>query len=120
MKVRGVRGATTVAEDSKTAVSEAVVELLSTIFEKNEIQEADLVSIFFTSTPDLTSEFPATAARSLGLVDTPLICAQEINVHGSLPMTIRVLLHAYSQREKGQIEHIYLRGATVLRKDLNK
>ena len=120
MKVRAIRGATTVDVDSKAAIEEAVVDLIRTLLSKNELVEEDLISLLFTSTPDLTSEFPATAARSAGLADTPLICAQELDIQEALPRTIRVMVHAYSVREKNQIEHIYLNGAVSLRKDLNR
>ncbi len=120
MKVRAIRGATTVESDTKAAIEGAVVELIKALLEKNELIEEDLISILFTATPDLTSEFPATAARRAGLSDTPLICAQELDINGALPKTIRVMVHAYSKRSKSEIEHIYLNGAVVLRKDLNR
>ena len=120
MQVRAIRGAISVPENSKEAISSAVVELLKKILEVNELSEDDLISVLFTVTGDLNQEFPATAARSLGLANTPLICAREIDVPGSMSGIIRILIHAYSRRSKFEIEHIYLRDAAKLRKDLSK
>ena len=120
MLVRAIRGATTVLEDSKAAITEATLELLKKMMLANKLEEGDLISILFTATGDLTSEFPATAARQMGLANTPLICATEISVPGSLPRTLRVLIHAYSELSKEKIEHIYLREAINLRRDISK
>ena len=120
MSIRAIRGATTVDVDSKAAIEEAVTELLTAVMSQNEIMEKDLISILFTATQDLKSEFPATAARKVGLKDTPLICAVELDIEGALPRTIRLMAHVESSRSKAEIAHIYLRGATSLRKDLNK
>ena len=120
MSIRGIRGATSIAIDSKEAMEEAVVELLSEILKRNGLVEDDLISILFTATPDIKSEFPATAARKVGLSDTPLICAQELDIAGALPRTIRVLLHAESDKSKGELEHVYLREAVTLRKDFKR
>ena len=120
MKVRAIRGATTVDLDSQESIEDAVSELLSELFSANGLKQADLISIYFTSTPDLVSEFPATAARKLGLSDTPLICSSEIAVPGSLEKCIRVMVHAYTALEKSEIKHQYLRKATSLRKDLTQ
>jgi chorismate mutase len=84
----------------------------------NEIANEDLISILFTATPDLKSEFPAVGVRMYGINDVPLICAQEIDVSGSLPRTIRVLIHAESMRSRSEVIHKYLRGAQILRPDL--
>jgi chorismate mutase len=106
--------------DSKAAIEEAVVELLDAVMFENKISEENLISILFTATPDLKSEFPATAARKVGLKDTPLICALELDIAGALPKTIRLMAHVESDLSKAEIGHIYLRGATALRKDLNR
>jgi chorismate mutase len=113
-----VRGATTVEEDSAAAIRERTTEVLEAMLERNAITPDDLVSIVFTATPDLVSEFPAVAARSLGLAQTPLLCSQEIPVTGSVPRCIRVLMHAYSARPRDEIRHAYLHGARQLRTDL--
>ena len=119
MKIRAIRGATTVASDDKTEITKSVVELLSEIFSSNGLNQSDLISILFTPPPDLPSHLPATAARELGLSDTPLICATELDIKDGLPRCIRVLVSAYSNLEKAEIKHIYLRDAVMLRKDIS-
>jgi len=116
--VRAFRGATQLSVDSKAEMREAVVELLQEVLKANSISFDDLISILFTATPDLQSDFPAAGVRELGLVDLPLICAQELDVNGSLPRTIRLLIHANSSLTRGEVTHKYLRGAAVLRPDL--
>jgi chorismate mutase len=118
MRVRAIRGATQLRHDDPLEMQEAVTELLSAIFAENEISHDDLISIHFTSTTDLVSDFPAKSARSLDLGLIPLICSTEIPVPGSLPRVIRVMVHAYSKRSHAEIVHIYRRGAEVLRRDL--
>ncbi len=118
MKVRAFRGATQLTVDDAVEMESAVCELLEEIFSANQISHDDLISILFTVTPDLHSEFPAKTARSLNLGDVPLICALEIDVPAALPRVIRVMVHAYSDREKSEIRHIYRRGAEVLRRDI--
>ena len=119
-QVRAFRGATQLAEDTATQMASAVTELLREIMSQNGLEEGDLISVLFTATQDLVSDFPATGARSMGFGDVPLMCAAEIAVVGSLPRCVRVMLHARTTRERGDIKHIYLRGASVLRKDLQK
>ena len=116
--VRAFRGATQLLADDKLEMRGAVVELLQEILLGNEIANEDLISILFTATPDLKSEFPAVGVRMYGINDVPLICAQEIDVSGSLPRTIRVLIHAESMRPRSEVIHKYLRGAQILRPDL--
>ena len=116
--VRAFRGATQLLADDKLEMRGAVVELLQEILFGNEIANEDLISILFTATPDLKSEFPAVGVRMYGINDVPLICAQEIDVSGSLPRTIRVLIHAESLRSRSEVIHKYLRGAQILRPDL--
>ena len=118
MKVRAIRGATQLSEDDSAQMAEAVTELLKELFEKNDLDKEDLISILFTSTGDLRSDFPAAAARTLDLGDIPLICALEIPVAGSLPRVVRVMVHAHSERYHAEIKHIYKRGAEVLRRDI--
>jgi chorismate mutase len=96
----------------------AVVELLEEVLAANSLKNDDLISILFTATPDIQSDFPAAAVRELGLTDLPLICAQELDVKGALPRTIRLLIHANSPLSRGEVTHKYLRGAAVLRPDL--
>ena len=97
---------------------EAVVELMTAIMNSNSLIAEDLISVLFTCTPDLTADFPAASARAMGLGNVPLLCAVEIAVPESLPRTIRVLVHVNTGLSQNEISHIYLRGATVLRKDL--
>src|SRR5215831_955922 len=116
--VRAVRGAIQVAEDERDAILSATTELINELLKRNEIDPADLVSMIFTATPDLTAEFPAYAARQLGLTDVPLLCATEIAVPGAMPRVLRVLVHAESDRSREAIRHVYLGGAAALRTDL--
>lgn len=118
MRVRGFRGATTVASDTKEAVVAATGTLLEEMLRRNDLPREDLVSIIFTATADLRSEFPAVAARSMGISDVPLLCARELDIEGAMPRCIRVLLHAYSARPAGEIRHVYLGEARALRDDL--
>lgn len=118
MRVRAIRGATQLLVDEPAEMAIAVTELLTEIFEKNSLAKADLISIFFTSTQDLISDFPAAAARRLDLGDIPLMCAREIPVSGALARVVRVMVHAYSDLSHAQIRHIYTRGAEALRRDI--
>jgi chorismate mutase len=118
MRIRGIRGAIQLDKDSAEEMVEAVSELLTQMLTANQIDTEDLISIIFTATPDLTSEFPAVAARKIGLGTVPLLCSVEIDVAEALPRVVRVLMHAHLERSLGDVKHIYLRGATVLRKDL--
>ena len=113
--VRAVRGATTVAADEPSLIREAVTELLEAILTDNDMLPAEVISAVFTATPDLVSEFPAHAARLYGWNDIPLLCAQELPVHGALPRCIRIMLHAETRRLRNEIRHVYLRDAVLLR-----
>lgn len=113
-----VRGAITIPEDSPNEVAAATKELLIKIFDENRIEPDKIVSIIFTVTPDISSEFPATAARQLGLDDTPLLCTREIPKPGSLLLCIRILMHFYTTLAKSEIKAVYLRDAVKLRPDL--
>jgi chorismate mutase len=115
--LRAIRGAITVPEDTRDAIRQATLELLETIVARNDLKHDDLVSIIFTATQDLVSEFPAVAARELGLSNVPLLCTQEIPVTGSLARCIRVMIHCYAPPER-RIRHVYLREARQLRLDL--
>lgn len=114
----GVRGATTVPEDTAEQILKRTIEVLEEMLERNGIGIDDIVSVIFTATPDLVSEFPAAAARELGLSRVPLLCSQEIPVAGSMERCIRVLMHAYSPRRPAEIRHPYLHEARQLRMDL--
>lgn len=116
--IRAVRGAIQVDRDEPDDILAGTRELLTEVVHRNGIEPADLISIVFTLTPDLTSCFPATAARDLGLVDVPLLCATEVAVPGALPRVVRLLAHIESDRPRSAVRHVYLRGATRLRPDL--
>ena len=118
MSVRAVRGAIQVDADERDQVLEASTELLTAVLERNQLSSADLISVLFTATPDLTSEFPAYAARMMGITDVPLMCASEINVAGAMPRVLRLLAHVETDLAREDIRHVYLRGAAGLRTDL--
>lgn len=114
---RGVRGATTVEEDSRAAILSATCELLTQIVEANGICPDDVASVIFSTTPDLTSEFPALAARQLGWNDVALLCVHEMAVPHGLKQCIRILLHWNTEKLASEIQHIYLKDAVKLRPD---
>ena len=118
MAVRAVRGATQVDEDDRAQVLDATTELLVAVLERNGLAPDDLISVIFTATPDLRSEFPAYAARQMGITDVPLLCATEIAVPGSMPRVLRLLAHVETALTRAQVRHVYLRGAAGLRTDL--
>jgi chorismate mutase len=118
MSVRAVRGATQVERDDRDLVLSAAGELVSAVLERNAITHDSLISVIFTATPDLTSEFPAYAARRLGITDVPLLCASEIDVPGAMPRVLRLLAHFESDVPRAEIRHVYLHGAAALRTDL--
>ena len=118
MKSYGIRGAASIEGDSVDQVDAAVSKLMDEILKKNGLTEADLVSILFTCTNDIHSVFPATSARKFGLKNTPLICAVEMEVPGSLPLIIRALVTCQKE-EKFIPTHIYLGRAKALRPDLS-
>lgn len=118
MRVRALRGATTVAADDADAIASATGELIEEMLRRNEVDPGDLISAVFTATPDLTAGFPAAAARALGISDVPLLCAQEIPVRGALQRCVRVLMHIHSARDRAELRHVYLNEAVDLRSDL--
>ncbi len=114
---RGVRGATTVKENSVEAILAATRELLYTMVRHNDIDPQDVASAYFTTTTDINAIYPATAARQLGWFDVPLLCGHEMEVPGSLQKCIRILLHWNTDKTPQEIIHVYLREATSLRPD---
>lgn len=119
MPTRGIRGATTVAENEAETILQATRELLEAILKENEgMTTEDIGSAVFTVTEDLTATFPAQAARQMGWGLVPMMCAREIPVPGSLPRVIRVLVHWNTETPQGDIKHVYLRDAVKLRPDL--
>jgi len=116
--IRGIRGATTVTQDDADEILNRTAELLLQMAEQNAVQPDDIASILFTLSPDLRATFPAEAARKIGWKYVPVICARELDVPHGLPKTVRVLMHAESNRSPKEIRHVYLEGAVVLREDL--
>ena len=119
MICRGVRGATTVESNSREEILTATRQLLALMIRLNDIQADDVGSAIFSITQDLDAEFPALAARQLGWLDVPLICTHEVNVPGSLPNCIRILLHWNTDKAQSEIQHVYIKGAIKLRPDLS-
>lgn len=116
--VRALRGATTVDVDTPEQIHERVGALVERMLAVNEIDKDDLISVVFTATDDVTSMFPAAAARAIGLGDVPLLCARELAIDGGTPRCIRVLMHLTTDRSRAELRHIYLAGAEGLRDDL--
>ena len=116
--LRALRGATTVDDDTPDQVRQRVVALLEAMFSRNQVGHDDVVSIVFTATEDVRSLFPAAAARTIGLGDVPMLCARELDIVGSTPRCIRVLMHLDTARTRADLRHVYLEGASMLRDDL--
>ena len=116
--VRALRGATTIDADSVEQITERVQTLVRRMLDDNAVAKDDVISILFTATDDVTSMFPATAARAIGLGDVPLICARELSIEGGTPLCIRVLMHLSTDRARSELHHVYLEGARGLRDDL--
>lgn len=112
---RGVRGATTVSENTAEEILEATSDLLTALIRLNEIEPEDVVSAVFTTTTDLTASFPALAARDLGWTEVPLLCTHEMAVPGALGKVVRILLHINTTRQHGEIRHVYVKDARALR-----
>lgn len=117
---RGVRGATTIPENTREAILLGTRQLLALMIRRNEIDSEDVASAVFTVTSDVQAEFPALAARQLGWIDVPLLCGYEVEVPGSLPMCIRIMLHWNTSKSQKEIHHVYIHDAVALRPDLIK
>lgn len=124
MPVRGIRGATTAAEDTADAIKEATAELLHELATGNDLDPSEVAFIHFITTRDLVAEFPARAAREMGWVDVPLLCGHEMDVPPtnprSVPRCIRILLLYNTDRPQSAMRHVYLRGATAIKEDLDE
>ena len=116
-RLYALRGATSVDADTSAAITARTAELLAALIERNSVIVEDIVSVIFSATPDLRADFPAVAARSIGLSHTPLLCCQEIPVKDAIPRCIRVLMHVYLPRG-ADVRHVYLHEARQLRLDL--
>lgn len=119
LMVRGVRGATTVPENTAEAIIKATAELLQRMIDVNEIEEKYVASVIFTTTPDLNAAYPAQAARAVGWQHTALLGCQEIDVPDGLERCIRVLIHWNTSKQLEEVQHVYMHGAEQLRPDLN-
>jgi chorismate mutase len=120
MACRGVRGATTVERNEREEILAATRQLLALMLRQNQIKPEDVASAIFTTTPDIDAEFPALAARQLGLLDVPLLCGHEMAVPGSLTLCVRILLHWNTGKAQSEIQHVYIREAQRLRPDIQK
>ena len=120
MAVRAVRGATQLDEDTREHMLDRVAEMVLDVMESNGLEVDDFISVIFTATSDLVSEFPAYAARRLGFGDVPLICARELEIAGSMPRVVRMMAHVETDLSRGEVTHVYLHGAANLRRDLTK
>ena len=118
MRVRAIRGATQLDEDTREHMLERVAEMVTDVMNANDLVVEDFISIIFTATSDLRSEFPAYAARRLGFDDVPLICARELEIEGSMPRVVRMLAHVETHLGRADVTHVYLHGAANLRRDL--
>ena len=116
--VRGLRGATTVDDDTVEQIADRTKALVQEMLDSNGVSKDDLISILFTATDDIHAMFPATAARHIGLGDVPLICARELDIAGGTPRCIRVLMHLTTDKRRDELHHVYLEGARGLRDDL--
>ncbi len=119
MLTRGIRGATTLKENSAEAIKSAVVELLGEIIKLNEVQKEDIAFIIFTVTSDVNADFPAKYARlEMGFDTVPMMCYREMEVEGSMPLCMRILVTVNTEKTQKEIKHCYQKGAKALRKDL--
>jgi chorismate mutase len=118
VSVRAVRGAVQVDVDEREEVLARTRDLVSEVVRANDLTLDDFISVIFTSTADLVSEFPAVAARELGMGDVPLMCARELEIAGSMPRVIRLMAHVETTRTRSEVKHVYLNGAQALRRDI--
>jgi len=118
VSVRAIRGAVQVEADEREQVLDATRELVAEVIRVNDLSLDDFISVIFTSTADLVSEFPAVAARELGMGDVPLMCARELEIGGSMPRVVRLMAHVETTRTRAEVRHVYLRGAQALRRDI--
>lgn len=116
--MRAIRGAIQVAADDREMILDATAELVAEVLDRNGLTADDVISVIFSATPDLSAEFPALAARKIGFQEVPLLCCAEIAVPGSMPRVVRLMMHVQTERERADIQHVYLRGAVALRLDI--
>jgi chorismate mutase len=118
--VRAVRGATQLERDDRDHMLERVAELVVGVMDANGLEVDDFISVIFTATSDLVSEFPAYAARRLGFGEVPLLCARELEIEDSMPRVVRLLAHVETDLPRADVTHVYLHGAAALRSDLTR
>lgn len=120
VQLAALRGATTLDSDSRDEVMARTAEMLEALLQRNGLAAGDIVSLLFTATDDIHSEFPAAAVRAAGISDVPMLCARELAIEGGsgIPLCIRVLAHVYTARPRAELRHAYLRDARQLRSDL--
>ncbi len=118
MAVRAIRGAVQVDADERQAILDATAELVREVMSRNELSTDQVISVLFSATSDLSAEFPALAARSLGFQEVPLLCCTEINVPAAMPRVVRLMMLVETERARPAIQHVYLRGAAALRLDI--
>ena len=118
MAVRAIRGAVQVDADERQAILDATSELVTEVMSRNALTTDEVISVIFTATPDLTAEFPALAARSLGFQEVPLLCCTEINRPAAMPRVVRLMMHVETDLARPRVQHVYLRGAAALRLDI--
>lgn len=119
-RLAAVRGATTLDADTREQVLSRTAEMLGALLARNDLDTVDVVSLLFTATPDVHSEFPAAAVREAGIADVPMLCARELAIESDsgIPLCVRVMAHVYTDRPRSKLRHVYLRGAGQLRSDL--
>ena len=118
MVLRAIRGAIQVPANTATDIAAGVKELIAAVLAANELAASEVISVFFTSTIDLNAAFPAAACREMGFANVPLLGSVEVNVPGALDRTIRAMLHVETEKTPEEISHIYLHGASALRRDI--
>ncbi len=119
-RLAALRGATTLDADTRDEVMARTAEMLQSLLARNDLEPGDIVSLLFTATDDIHSEFPAAAVRAAGISDVPMLCARELAIEGGsgIPLCVRVLAHVYTDRRRSDLRHAYLRDARQLRSDL--
>jgi chorismate mutase len=120
VSTRAIRGATQLENDDREHMLDRVAEMVTDVMAANDLDVDDFISVIFTATSDLVSEFPAYAARRLGFGDVPLLCARELEIAGSMPRVVRMLAHVETELARDAITHVYLHGAAQLRTDLTR
>lgn len=120
MIVRALRGAITAENNNAKEITDNTIALLNEMFKQNNLEKEDIVCIIFTLTEDLDAEFPAVAARKIGLVDVPLLCLKELSIKDSLSKCIRIMIQFNTEKSNKDLHHVFMKDAKILRPDLTK